>query len=92
MKPRHLLYGAMAVLASLTCVSATAQDISLRSPSGTPPTRSYNLLNNDALLFKTPGMGLVTNLSATQTRVGSDTRSIKAPLAAPPAPGYNVRL
>lgn len=80
-------------MASGSYASTTAQHISLRSPDSGTPTRSYNLLNNDALLFKTPGMGMVTNLSESRIRrAASDTPGAKAPLAAPPAPGYNVRL
>ncbi len=91
MKLKHLLCVAMTCLASISGISATSGHTSLRSPASLPPARPYNLLNNDALLFKSPRMGVVKNLS-NPTDKPAGTSGAKAPSAAPPAPGYNVRL
>lgn len=86
MRFRHLLFGATALLALAAGAVNFSADISLRHPGPERPSRAYNLLNSDLLLFKQPAMGKT---------VSTDSRSVRpavTPPMAPPAPGYNVRL
>lgn len=80
-----------AVMLALGLAASASQHLSTRFPDSKPQARTYNLLADEAALFKTPRMGMVVNLSE-EGRLESPASNVRPPMAVAPPPGYNVRL